>query len=249
MLLNAPPAPQPLRIVSPYRPVPYQPRQMAQIVDVRPDVDVPVTIELGSLPLTIGLFAGSAVSFLVGSQVPSIRGVTSVVGVGLAGFGIVNLLISGAKGAKAAEEEAPAAAPVSPGTVSPALPQTEEEAFALVEGRVVSPAEGATIDVSPFGTPQVPMRVRLTNPSRRAVSFDLVLAVEEQPEPFGGAVVHEESMRVNLGADETRDFDVSIPIASWDALVDFAEVDVNVRKRPFEGGPAALLTNRFFVVE
>src|SRR3990170_5300633 len=83
------------RVRGAFQPIPYapaRPKKLAQI-EFNPHVEAPITIELGSLPLSLGLFAGSGISFLIGAQVPSISGVTTVAGITLAGFGVVNLLL------------------------------------------------------------------------------------------------------------------------------------------------------------
>lgn len=234
---------------SPFQPIGYQPssprpRQVGQI-SINPRIEAPITIELGALPLSIGLFASSGISFLVGSQVPSIAVVTTVLGVGLAGFGVVNLFLPKKKPGDAT----PAIAPVAPGSTSGALPKTNEDAFSSVSGEIMAPADYETIDVSPIGQPKIPARLRLVNASAVVANFDLTLDIQEQPHPFGAAVGAQQTMRMSLGAGEARDFDIVIPLSSWDALVDYVDVDVTVRKRRFSGGDPALVDSVMFVVE
>ncbi len=228
-----------------FQPALYRPSKLGQI-QFSPHVEAPITIELGSLPLSIGLFAGSGVSFLVGTQVPSIRMVTTIAGVALAGFGVINLFFPKKK---PGEGVPPPLSPVAPGTTSGPLPPTEEEAFAAVTGRVLSPGDYETLDVSPIGTPKIPMRVRLSNGSSVAANFDLTVDVEEQPEPIGSMITAQQTMRIYLAPGETRDFDLVVPINSWDALVDYVEAYVTIRKRRFAGGGMEILASRVFVVE
>lgn len=237
------------RIQGSFQPIPYSPskpsaRRMSQI-QINPHVEAPITIELGSLPLTLGLFAGSGVAFLVGAQVPSIRPFTTVAGVALAGLGVVNLLLP----KQPIQGEQPPMSTVTPGVVSPPLSPTGEVAFEAVEGSIISPGNYETIDASPFGTPSIPMRVRLSNPSAQRADFDLQVDVHENPHPIGAEVGATQSMRISLGAGETRDFDLAVAINSWDALVDYVEVDVTIRKRRFSGGEGAMLDSLMFVVE
>lgn len=234
------------RIKGAFQPIPYSPSKpkLSQI-QINPHVEAPITIELGSLPLTLGLFAGSGVAFLVGAQVPSIRQLTTVAGVALAGFGVVNLLLP----KQPIKGEQPPISTVTPGVVSPPLSATGEEAFASVVGEIISPGNYETIDASPIGTPHIPMRIRLSNPSTQRADFDLQVDVHENPHPIGAEIGAQQSMRIGLGAGETRDFDLAIAINSWDALVDYAEVDVTVRKRRFSGGESELLDSLMFVVE
>jgi len=228
-----------------YQPAPY--KQVGQgLVQINPHVEAPITIELGSLPLSLGLFAGSGISFLVGAQVPSIASVTTLLGVGLAGFGVVNLLLPRKK---PGEGQLPAISPVSPGSTSGALPRTDEDAFSSVSGEIMAPSDYETIDVSPVGQPKIPARLRLSNPSGVVANFDLLIDIQEQPHPFGNAVSAQQPMRMSLGAGETRDFDIIIPLSSWDALVDYIDVDVTIRKRRFSGGDPAMIDAVMFVVE
>lgn len=237
------------RIQGSFQPIPYSPSKLRNPklsqIQINPRIDAPITIELGSLPLTLGLFAGSGIAFLVGAQVPSIRPFTTVTGVALAGLGVVNLLLP----KQPIQGEQPPMSTVTPGVVSAPLSPTGEAAFEAVEGSIISPGNFETIDVSPFGTPSIPMRVRLSNPSAQHADLDLLVDVHETPQPIGAEVGATQSMRISLGAGETRDFDMAIPINSWDALVDYVDVDVTIRKRRFSGGDGAMLDALMFVVE
>jgi hypothetical protein len=233
-----------------FQPIPYQqahrPQPALGQIQINPNIQAPISIGLGSLPLSVGLFAGSGMALIIGSQVPEARGVTTLVSVGLAGLGVLNLLMP--KGAPPAPAPA-TTTPVTPGQSSGAIAPSAEEAFAGVEGRILSPAYGDTIDVSPFGTPSVPMRVRLTNKSGAEASFDLVISSDEQPEPFGARVTNSQTMRVLIPAGETRDVDVAVGVSSWEALTDYVEVDVVVSKRRIAGGDKWNLAGVLFVVE
>lgn len=233
-----------------FQPVPYQQQyrhahRVGQI-QINPNIQAPINIGLGSLPLSLGLFAGSGMALLLGSQAPSIRPFTTVAAVGLAGFGLINLLMP-----KDAPAPAPSPGPgmVTPGATSGPIAPTAETAFSGVSGRIISPGYGDTIDVPFWGTPQVPMRVRLTNPSPVDSTFDLVVASLEQPEPFGRQISNSQSQRVTIPAGETRDVDIAVGIVSWEALVDYVEVDVTVKKRRVEGGTPENLAGVMFVVE
>lgn len=233
-----------------FQPIPYQQAyqkpKMGQI-NINPNVQVPISIGLGSLPLSVGLFAGSGMALLIGSQVPSIRTFTTIASIGLAGLGALNLIMPKDGGAPAAT---PTTAPVAPGQSSAPIQATAEDAFAALDGRIISPAYGDTIDVSPFGTPNVPMRVRLTNKSKNAdASFDLIVSSMEQPEPFGGQVSNSQTQRLFIPRGETRDVDIGVSISSWESLTDYVEVDVTIQKRRIEGGNKENLAGVLFVVE
>ncbi len=234
-----------------FQPVPYQqtyqPQRQPEMgqIQINPNIQAPINIGLGSLPLSLGLFAGSGMALLIGSQAPSIRTITTITSIGLAALGALNLL---------APKEAPASAPptvttVTPGQTSGPLEQTEEAAFSAVDGRIISPSYGDTIGVSRFGKASVPMRVRLTNPSAVDVNFDLGISSVEHPSPFGADVANSQSMRVTLPAKQTGDVDVSIGVSSWGVTIAYVEVDVTVTKRRISGGNKENLAGVLFVVD
>jgi len=230
-----------------FQPIPYrqtyQKPELGQI-QINPNISAPINIGLGSLPLSLGLFAGSGMALVIGSQAPSLRTLTTIASIGLAALGTLNLLMP---------KEAPPAAPpttstVTPGQSSGPIAQSAEEAFNGVEGRIISPSFGDTIDVSPIGTPSVPMRVRLHNKSGGNASFDLVVSSDEDPS-IGGRVGNSQTMRVNIPPGETRDVDMTVSISSWGALVDNVEVNVTIAKRRIDGGAKENLAGVMFMVE
>lgn len=233
-----------------FQPIPYtqtyKKPELGQI-QINPNISAPITLGLGSLPLSLGLFAGSGMALVIGSQAPSLRTLTTIASIGLATLGTLNLLMP-------KDAPAPAGPPtttaVTPGQSSGAIAPTAEEAFQAIEGRILSPSYGDTIDVSPIGTPNVPMRVRLINKSPNAdASFDLVISSAEQPAPFGAMVTNSQTMRMNIPRGETRDVDVAVGVSSWEALTDYVEVDVTLAKRRIDGGNKENLAGVLFVVE
>ncbi len=244
------PAPPPVRIGQrlPYRPA--RRRAMSQI-EVRPEINAPISIGLGSLPIVIGSFTGAIVVYLLGNQAPALKPFTTVVSVGLAGFGIFNLFASDVAAAVPGGDELPGSASPAGGgdsSVSPAIAPTSEEAFPLISARVMSPTEFQTVEQSPFDN-AVPVRVRLTNPSEAPVTFDMELEVNEIPTPFGGEATSAESTRVSLGAGETRDVDVAIMLTTWGWSADTVDVYLTVRKRRVSGGTPEILAATHFVVD
>jgi hypothetical protein len=226
-------------------------RRLGQFVQVSPQVKVeaPIQIELGGLPLSIGLFAGSGVTFLVRSGLPEgwPQTVATVFGAALAVGGAVNLLLPKAKAAPAA-----AAAPSVPGggtaQMSPPLASTPEAVLAGVSAQIIRPLESDTVNISPF-TSMVPVVVRLSNPSTEQASFEVVLEALENPGPFGSQVTTQKPVRVALGPGETRDLETDITLASWGILVDFVDVRLSVYKRQFVG-PTLILSDMVnFTVE
>lgn len=232
-----------------FQPIPYQqthqpnPRRMGQI-NINPNIQAPINIGLGSLPLSVGLFAGSGMALLIGSQVKSVRSYTTVASIGLAVIGALNLIMPKGDAAPAA----PATGPVAPGQTSGPIAPTSEDAFRAVDGRILSPSYGDTISVSRFGQPSVPMRVRLTNKSNVDATFDLVISSDEDATPFGTQVSNSQTMRVTIPAGQTRDVDVSVGISTWGFTATHVDVDVTVSKRRIDGGDRENLAGVLFVV-
>jgi len=241
----------------------WRPRpRLAQspFVQVTPNVTVqaPVSIELGlgALPLSIGLFAGSGVVFLVKGALPEgwPQVVGTVAGASLAVAGVVNLFLPKAQ----AQGQAPGAAPGLPGAVPPSAPgvpvQTTQPhlpatigAFESVRGRIVKPADFETVDIGPF-TRSYPVRVELHNPSTETVTFDLELVGNETPN-IGDETISTLPSQVTLGAGQTSSLDFSMPISSWEALVDYVDIILVARKRRGPGDPALLVDTKSFVIE
>ena len=225
----------------------WRPRRQLSQVNVNPEVNVPVTVELGSLPVIIGAFAASGISFLVGSQVKSARSVTDILGIGFAGLGIVNLFLGGASDAAAAEDAISPPEGVDASASDP-IPATNEDAFLSLDGRVLSPTEQQEVNIGPAAT-AVPVRIRISNSSSKSVTFDLILKHIENPN-IGEIWQTDTSMRVTLGGNETRDIDADLPLTQWRAWVDYVEIDLSVQKRRIHGGNAQkLASDRFFVIE
>lgn len=220
---------------------------IGQGIDISPQVNVPINVGLGSLPVVLGAFVASGAAFLVGWQVPGIRGITNIIGVALAGFGVVNVFLPKGPGA------GPDGGSITPaggqgGSISPPIQETEEEAFQALEGRVVSPTEWQTLDISPF-TSSVPIRIRISNPVQKPVTFDLLLGIHESPVPVGAETDNATSQRVTIGPGETRDIDVTIPLLTWGWAANQVDIDLRVDKRRIAGGEPALLVTRSFKVD
>lgn len=230
---------------------PHAGRHLSRLaqVEINPTIDAPINIGLGTLPVTLGAFIASGVSFLVGGQVKSVRPIATVLGVGLAGFGIFNLFFGTSAEAQAQETEDAVSPPEGvPADASDPIPATNEDAFGVLDGRVLYPTEQQEVDISAWGA-TVPIQLRISNPSSSPVTFDLVIEHTENPYPIGEVWVTETSMRVTLGAGETRDIDTELKLTQWRAWVDYENIDVKIKKRRIHGGQAERLADRFFVVE
>jgi len=228
------------------------------LVELRPEVHAPVSINLGlgSLPLSIGLFAASGAAFLIGSQVRSVKGVTDIAGILAAAGGVLNLVLGGPKAAEAAAPPAAAPAnapPGSSGAVTRELIPTAEEAFAAVSARIVTPENFSTIDVSAFGSVEIPVRVRLENPSGIPASFDLILDMTEVPmfPPFGSEgdpISSSKTLEVTVAPGQVIDVDTTVPSLS-PSIAEHVEVTIVARKRRLSGGNPQNLYSTSFVLE
>ena len=231
-------------------------------VEVRPEVTVqaPVSVKLGlgSLPLSIGFFAGSGVSFIVKNELPKgwPRSLATALGATLAVAGVINLVLPQAEAAEGAKPAAPAPGqllppPSSPGQTAggaaPYIPPSPQ-AFGAVTARIVKPADYETIDISPFAG-SYPVRVEFSNPGPETVTFDLELEANESPNGSDKEIFSTLPVQVALGPGQVKSVDVAMPIASWDALVDFVDIQLYARKRSGPGGLPALLDYKTFVVE
>lgn len=219
-------------------------RRLAQLVEVRPDVQIkaPVTVELalGGLPLSLGLFGGAAVAFLVSGQLDkgTARTVVQLIGGGLAAFGVINLLLPKAEAAPTAAP-APgvpvgAQAPVAPGQVTeetqaPAYTPTPAEAFDKVDGTVRSPSDLTTINIPPWES-SYPVRVQLHNTSTVPVTFDIELEAKEDPS-IGAEQIHRVPVQVTVEGNQVRAIDVNMPLVTGAVYADMVEVLLTLYKR------------------
>lgn len=230
-------------------------RRMGQLVEVRPEVKVeaPIKVELGGLPLTLGLFAGSAVAFLIRSGVPKgwPQTVATAAGALLALGGVGNLLFPKAATPTAVTPSpggAPATLPGVTAAASQGYAPSQEVAFGNVVGRIVSPADFSTVDIGPFAS-GYPVRLQLQNRAEVPVSFEIELTADEAPHPVGGELVSSLPIQMSLSANQIRDLDIVVPIGSWGALVDYVDVVLTAKKRRGPGEAAVLMDQRSFVVE
>lgn len=246
-----------------YRPFKIKLAQ-SPLVDLRPNINVespkiaPVlNIELGGLPISLGLFAGSALAFYVKSQVKSDWQKTAalVAGAFLAIGGILNLVLPKLSAAAQAPAPpagtAPSAAPVAPGGAASAAGSytaPAPDAFGSITGRIVQPADFSTVDLWPWSS-TYPVRIQLMNGSQAPATFELELTAEEDPAPIGAKAFSTLPVQVSLNPGEVKDIDVNMPIASWTSTADYVDVLITAKKRRAPGEAAQLIDMRSFVVE
>ncbi len=251
------------------RPLPLRPRMGQMVtfdpkVDFRPDVQVqaPINVELGGLPLSIGLFLGSGLSFLVRPQLPQglPQNVAMILGAGLAVAGMTNLLLP--KAQASAPQAAPAPAPSTvPTTTAPSAPSapggsvsappgvalSDQAVFDGISGQVTYPGEGESVNIWPWSS-SYPVRVQLYNPSAASATFYLQLVANESPLPFGNDAKTTFPMQVTVGPGQTRDIDINMPISTWAWNVKYVDVALAVYKQRYSGDNPVLIAQRYLVV-
>lgn len=247
-------------------PLPLRPK-MGQIVsfdpkvDFRPDVKVttPINVELGALPLSVGLFLGSGLSFLVRPQLPEGWPKTAalVLGAGLAVAGITNLVMPKAQAstpggsAAASPSSAPTTtAPSAPGGGASAPPGVAVSDLALfngISGQVIYPGEGESVNIWPLAS-SYPIRVQLYNPAAAPVTFYLQIVANESPTPFGNEAKTTYPMQVTVGPGQTRDIDINMPISTWAWNVKYVDVALAVYKQRMASENPVLMAQRYLVV-
>lgn len=228
-------------------------------VEFKPDVKVqaPIQIELGGLPLSIGLFLGSGLAFLVRSQLPQggAQSVALFAGAGLAVGGIINLVMPKAHAAPVAAmppssiptTTAPSG-PSGPIAAPPGLEVSQRYAFDQITGRVSYPGETETIDIWPTAS-SYPLTLQLHNAASIQVTFYVEIIADETPHPFGSQKRTTYPLQVTIGPGQNRDIPVNMPISTWDWAVDYVDVDLTIYKRRIPEEDPVRIASRYFVVE
>jgi len=252
------------------RPLPLRPRMGQMVafdpkVDFRPDVklEAPINIELGGLPLSVGLFLGSGLSFLVRPQLPAGFPQTAamVMGAGLAVAGVTNLLLPKLQ-ASTPQATTPAPSPSTvPTTTAPSAPSapgssvsappgvavSDKAVFDGISGQVTYPGEGESVNIWAFSS-SYPIRVQLYNPSSVSATFYLQIVGNESPLPFGNDARTTFPLQVTVGPGQTRDIDINMPISTWAWNVKYVDVALSVYKQRMAGDNPVLIAQRYLVV-
>lgn len=260
-LLDRPPVPRAIRLVG-YRPSGPSPAKkwLGQIkfdptVNVNPNVrvDAPINIELGSLPLSLGLFAGSATAFLMRTALPKgwPQTLGLVAGGGLAAAGILNLFrgkIAAAAPAAPGQPAAlpPSASPSGAGATAQEVQPSMSQAFEAVTGIITSPQEYSTVSIHAWSS-SYPARIQFSNPSDQAVNFTLELRGLESGS-LGADQESAATVQIALNPRETKNVDLDMPMASGH-LLDVVNVVLQAFKRRVATEPAQMLDQRSFIVK
>lgn len=241
-------------------------------VDVRPnvtvnpniDVKAPIQIELGALPLSLGLFAGSGMALLLSSSLPKgwPQTLALVSGAALALGGVGNLLLK-----KTTPSASPVPGPVStnPQTTSPVVPAPPsaagqsvvtssysppgDDAVTQITGHISYPGEGDTISLYPWQSSYT-VRVEFHNPTPATVTLDLVCeAMEDPASDASKEKTSSNSVQVTIGPGEVKSVDVPMSSQAWGFFVPYVDVVVNAKKRAWSGAPAYMVDARSFVIK
>jgi len=228
-------------------------------VDFRPDIKVttPINVELGSLPLSVGLFLGSGLSFLVRPQLPEgwPKTATLAIGAALAVAGITNLVMPKAQASAPGAASSPSAAPTTTAPSSPGggasapsgVAVSDQALFNGISGQVVYPGEGESVNIWALAS-SYPIRVQLYNPAAAPVTFYLQVVANEAPLPFGNEAKTTYPLQVTVGPGQTRDIDINMPISTWAWNVKYVDVALAVYKQRMAGENPVLIAQRYLVV-
>lgn len=210
----------------------WLPRRVGQLVSPQVNVQAPVSVGLGPLPLSIGLFAGAGLSVLLGANVDRgwPRTIAYAVAAGLGLAGAINLVLP----QPAKPGSAPTSAPGQAAREAAAYQPSSPEAFALVTGRITQPRDFDTVPIRKFDT-TYPVRLEFTNRGEGPVAFEADLTGEEDPSPLGSEATASSTVHVELAPGQTKLVDVAMPSATWALLVVYIEITLTLYKRSSSG--------------
>lgn len=252
---------QPVRMAGTAPLLRSSPRRMAQLVSIAPDIHVDVNTGIEKYLFPIGLMAGGASMFILGTAIPmKLRWLTTLSGLGLMAGG-VGILIYRGTGGGASGPAAPAAAPapsggtpVTPGASAPAFQPPSTDDFAGLQIQVVSPAPDQSIAANGgflgFGQKTIPMQLRIYNPAANSVTFNLDFSWMELPSFSGYDLAQHNgtySAQVTVGAGEEKNQTFSLPIQTdvpWTQI----QVALALNKKRTPSDNDQLLSNITFTV-
>lgn len=231
------------------------------LIDIKPEIkidkpSIPINIDLGSLPLSVGLFAASGLTFLLRTALPDgwPKTVALIGGGGLAAAGVVNLVLPKAKAAPAAP--ASPAAPPSGAAAAEDKPAgfvpPSTQAFIRVQAEMVSPQSDQEVEHLGWllTSDRIPIVMRFYNPSAEPVAFNLDFEWDEYPslvgynrEPNHGA----KSFQVSLAANEERNQSFELPVATGGFSTSLTVGMTLYKKRTPEENRVLLLSRTFVV--
>ncbi len=220
---------------------------------------IQLTIQTGieKYMFPVGLMAGGAASFLIGSVIPeSFRPVTTVIGLGLVGWGVYVLIKGGTGGASAG----PAAPPPPPPTGAAAAAASPTafrpptvSAFSQLQFELVSPKPDQTIEHlgNLFSSDRIPVVMRMYNPTAETVTFNLDFEWDEFPSLIGynRAPNHgSKAFQMTLGPNEEKNEPFELPYQSSGFATSAMSVSLAVYKKRTPDENPMLISNTTFNV-
>ncbi len=214
------------------------------IPEIKPEFQIDV--DLGNVPLAVGLFAGSGVSFIAASQVPkAVAPVFTVGAIGLAIAGVVTL-VTPSSASSPVETQPGADVELGPGFEPPPL-----DVFNEISGQIIFPIETETVELGTFSE-AFEVIALISNPTSRDVTFTLQLRITETPFWWplaneGTPITWVEPKVVTLAAGQTRQVTWSSELRSVGVGV-YSNMDVRLEKLRAPGETAVRMYDRFFVL-
>lgn len=250
------PRPQAIPVMGLYRPSFAQPRPLGQLLNVNPNVQVTVQTGLEKYLFPVGLMAAGGASFIVGSVLPEqAKPVTTIVGIGLIGWGVFSLIRGGTSGGASAAPMPPPPPPSGavPIENSPAPFQPPSvPAFNQLQIEMVSPDTDQEIEhVGTFlgiGKPKIPVQMRFYNPTAEPVTFNLDIDWTEFPSIIGynrDSVTGSMSFQVSLAPNEQKNQEFDLPVQT-PVFATSVTVQMAVFKKRTPGENRFLVVNRTF---
>lgn len=242
------------------KPLPPFGQRMGQgLVTVNPNVNLTIQTGIEKYMFPIGLMAGGAASFLVGSVIPeNFRPITTIIGLGLVGWGVYTLLKGGPGGSAA--PAGPAAPPPppptgsAPATASPAAytPPTAS-AFSQLQIQLTSPQPDQTIEHlgNIFTSDRIPVVMTIYNPSGETVTFNMNFEWDEFPSMVGynRAPNHgTKTFQMTLGPNEQKNETFELPYQSSGFATSAMSVNLAIYKQRTAGENPILISNTTFNV-
>ena len=215
------------------------------IPDIKPEVQVDV--DLGNVPLAIGFFAGSGVSFIGASQLPKpVSTVLTIAGLGLAAVGAVTLF--SAAPAKPPVEGEPGEGDFEGG---PGFEIPPVDVFNEIFGEIISPIETETVERGILSE-DFQVLALVSNPASEDATFTLQLRITETPFwwPLGNEgdpITWLEPQVVSIPGNTTRQFTWSSEQRSTGIGI-YSNMDVTLEKVRGPGESPVRLYDRFFVL-
>jgi hypothetical protein len=237
---------------------PFGPR-LGQLVTVNPNVNLTVQTGIEKYMFPIGLMAGGAASFLVGSVIPeSFRPITTIIGLGLVGWGVYTLLKGGPTGSGPSAGPTPPPPPpptgAAPATASPAAftPPTAS-AFSQLQVQLTSPQPDQTIEHlgGIFSSDRIPVVMTIYNPSGETVTFNMNFVWDEFPSMIGynRAPNHgTKTFQMTLGPNEQKNETFELPYQSSGWGTTAMSVNLAIYKQRTAGENPILISNTTFNV-